>query len=594
MNETAYDRLIGALRQYGYRLRDSGRRAESQCPAHPDRQASMSITGIEGQVLVHCHAGCETPDIVAAVDLTMADLYDDKKGATYRYASGRVVHRSVDKKFYQTGDTKIVELYRAERLDGLDKDQIVYLVEGEKDVHAVEAVGAVAVTAPQGSNNFGKVNVQPLRDRHVIAVIDRPKNENDRSGQIWAADVHAKLDGVAASLRYVQAAVGKDAADHIAAGLDLAALESADPPTAANTPRRHAVGLDVPRTARTTRWVWGQDNTGWMPRGTLTLLAGREGGGKSTVLAWLAARITRGELPGVYHGQPRHVLYAATEDSWEETISPRMIAAGADLDLIKRVAVVTEDGQTAKLNLPVDTHTLPQLAASFTPGVAVLMLDPVLSFIDDNISTNRAQELRTALEPLVRAAEDARMSVIGLVHFNKSTEVDVNSMIAGSRAWVEVARSVLACAWDDDGDRYVLSQTKNSRGRKMEAMTYTLQDAVVEGVDDEDQPADVHVGRVVWGEAADTDAETLLQRRPGNRGGVPRDQPTAAERVLQFLAGRLDRGWPPGEIGRQTGVAEGSVRRALHSLRDRGTVRLHHGLYFLADPTDERQIGDDR
>ena len=48
----------------------------ARCPAHEDRQASLSIArGDEGKALVNCHAGCETAAVLDAVGLTMADLF---------------------------------------------------------------------------------------------------------------------------------------------------------------------------------------------------------------------------------------------------------------------------------------------------------------------------------------------------------------------------------------------------------------------------------------------------------------------------------------------------------------------------------------
>ena len=74
-------------------------------------------------------------------------------------------------------------------------------------------------------------------------------------------------------------------------------------------------------------WLW-KDR---IPLGELTLLAGREGIGKTTIAYTLAAWITTGTMKGRFMGSPRSVLVAATEDSWEHTIVPRLMAAGADL-----------------------------------------------------------------------------------------------------------------------------------------------------------------------------------------------------------------------------------------------------------------------
>ena len=60
---------------------------------------------------------------------------------------------------------------------------------------------------------------------------------------------------------------------------------------------------------RPTYWLWD----GRMPHGALTIGPGREGIGKSLFCSWLAARVTLGQLPGVHYGQPKSVIYAATE-----------------------------------------------------------------------------------------------------------------------------------------------------------------------------------------------------------------------------------------------------------------------------------------
>ena len=53
-----------------------------KCPAHDDRVASVSMSeGDDGRVLVHCHAGCSTADILASVGLTVADLFAAPRAA---------------------------------------------------------------------------------------------------------------------------------------------------------------------------------------------------------------------------------------------------------------------------------------------------------------------------------------------------------------------------------------------------------------------------------------------------------------------------------------------------------------------------------
>jgi hypothetical protein len=49
---------------------------DCRCPAHEDSQASLSVSvGQSGALILHCHAGCDTRSILAALRATWQDLY---------------------------------------------------------------------------------------------------------------------------------------------------------------------------------------------------------------------------------------------------------------------------------------------------------------------------------------------------------------------------------------------------------------------------------------------------------------------------------------------------------------------------------------
>ena len=58
-------------------VRRTSRGYVARCPAHQDKNPSLSVTECSDRILLYCFALCETPDIVAAVGLTMADLFFD-------------------------------------------------------------------------------------------------------------------------------------------------------------------------------------------------------------------------------------------------------------------------------------------------------------------------------------------------------------------------------------------------------------------------------------------------------------------------------------------------------------------------------------
>ena len=122
-----------------------------------------------------------------------------------------------------------------------------------------------------------------------------------------------------------------DICSRYAAGVP-AAEDAESPPTAAQNGRRLVLTPASEIAPEPVVWAWEHFGQGRIPAGSVGLFAGREGTGKSSFLIWLAAQVTRGELPGAFKGDPRPVIYVTFEDSWKFTIVPRLIAAGADLD----------------------------------------------------------------------------------------------------------------------------------------------------------------------------------------------------------------------------------------------------------------------
>lgn len=254
-------------------------------------------------------------------------------------------------------------------------------------------------------------------------------------------------------------------------------------------------------------WAWEpaeEGDGGRIPAGALTLAAGREGTGKSSFGIWLAARLSRGTLPGAFHGRPRAVLYAAVEDSWSRTLVPRLMAAGADLDRVYRVEVRTLTGEEAMISLPVDVELIEGGIAEH--DVAALIVDPLMSTLTGRTDAHRTQDVRQALEPLVRMAERTRALTLGICHFNKAQGSDASLLISGSGAFKDLSRAVLAFARDRDTEAQVMSQTKNSLGRlDLPSLAYDIK-----GTDVETPKGTANVGRLEFTGIAERSVEDTL------------------------------------------------------------------------------------
>jgi hypothetical protein len=227
---------------------------------------------------------------------------------------------------------------------------------------------------------------------------------------------------------------------------------------------------DIPMMA--TRWLWD----GRISLGSLSLLAGREGVGKSTVAYTLAAQVTNGTLEGHYLGQPRAVIIAATEDSFAKTIVPRLVAAKADLAKVFRVDVKA-DGMVSSIDLPADLRALEHQVV--TNDVALILIDPLTSRLSETLDTHKDSDVRQALEPIVGLAERTECVALGIIHVNKSSGSDAGNLIMGSRAFNAVARStMMALAHPEESELRILAMAKNNLGRMdLPALIYRINQA---------------------------------------------------------------------------------------------------------------------
>lgn len=195
------------------------------------------------------------------------------------------------------------------------------------------------------------------------------------------------------------------------------------------------------------RWAWASR----IPLGAVTLLAGREGLGKSTVAIELGAQLTRGALPGDLQNESVGVIYASAEDSPESTIVPRLLAAGADLGRVSLLEVVTHENAEQlpdALTLPDDTVNLGEVAES--AGARLVVLDPLVSYLPAKVNGHRDQHVRRVLAPLARLATDIGVAIIAVIHLNKRETVDVLARVSGSVGFTAAARSVLIVGRDPD------------------------------------------------------------------------------------------------------------------------------------------------
>ncbi|AMJ45001.1 AAA family ATPase [Corynebacterium stationis] len=499
----SFERLRDAVEAAGLQWKETaaGVKANFQTPGHEPGDFGTSITYNGELTLIHCFNG-ETDQVLADLGLEKRDLYDNPRGSTYRYSDGFTVSRSPDKYFSQlckhgVRPTKCSEckgkLTTLYGIDSLQDGQPVYVVEGEKDVNtAINVCGVAAVSQVGGaSNNPKSADWSPLAGRDVVIVQDDDKPGEKRTKKLL--DYFKSMDTPPKDIVVTKALVGKDLSDHVAAGKEIHELEAIE----AKEPPRRKIELFQASTVKTERLEWLMPN--WIPLNSITLLAGREGLGKSTIACDIAAQATTGELTGT----PMNVAYVATEDSLSLTVKPRLQAAGADLERALLLKVTTEEGREGALSLPGDTDILADALEEHK--VKLVILDAAKSAMFAGLDGYKDDHVRQFLEPLAAMCDRLGIVVLGLVHFGKRESADSGKLILGSIAWSQIARSVLSVAADDEGT-LVVTNTKGNLAPKQISREARIESVSVPTDDGET----TEVGRLVWGDETDRSASDLL------------------------------------------------------------------------------------
>ncbi len=455
--------------------RKSGGEWMARCPGHDDRDASLSVKEGEEGVLLKCHAGCETSDVVSAMDLQMKDLfynsrpsngadepegvylYEDETGAplyeVVRFSGKRFFQRLPESTGFGIGDTRRV-LWHLPELLAAPPHRYVFIVEGEKDVLAIESKGGIATCNPGGAGKWKEEYGDLLAGRHVLVVVDK-----DEPGRRHAAQVISSLEGKAATVKAVEAATGKDAADHIAAGHELL-----DMPEVELEP---VDGIVLTRFDKVERreveWLPGFEN--YFAYGAIATLMGWPDVNKTTLSCLLAAKVNQ---------QGHSAVFLSTEDgSW--ILQPRLEAAGADLAKC-HFATKQESGHEAMIFLPQDVDILEKQIQKV--GARLVIIDPVDSHLGAEAGEGNSDPIiRKALVPVARMAARNECCVVFVHHVNKTRSKNPMTRAGGSIGFVGVSRQGLIMArapGDMTGQQRILAVFKNNWGPKDMSKSYMI------------------------------------------------------------------------------------------------------------------------
>ena len=530
-------------------VRRSGAGYVARCPAHDDRRASLSVAeGDDGRILLTCFAGCDTQAVCAALGLTLADLFGEKRQgmpsivATYDYTDedGQLLYQVVrfaPKDFRQRrpdgrggwewrlGDVRRV-LYRLpDVLQAIRAGVGIYVCEGEKDVHAVEKAGGVATCNPGGAGKWRPEYTAALKGADVTIIADR-----DEPGKAHAFAVAAALAGTAADIRVVEPVEGKDVADHLAAGHTLEALVPCRPAgeTSSELP---VVSLSqlLSEAPERPEYVW----FGFLAKGAITELAAKPKVGKTHFALQIAASVSSGEAMLTHATFKAPVLYLTEQGRSSYLTQVRKLAPSSDWSVLLRASVRSMEWQQIGelLHVYVQEH-----------GIGLVIVDTLSDWAglrgDDE---NSAGAALAAMAPLRRIA-DAGCAVLAIRHERKGTG-ELGEASRGSSAF--------------GGGMDILLSLRRTRGRGHETRRELL-----------------GVGRY-----DETPAAVTVELNGDNRyhlvaNGEDVRLQEAREALMETLP--MDEAWalPEREICARTEISHATFRRAVSELLAAGAVAM--------------------
>jgi hypothetical protein len=228
----------------GLEPKHAGNGYSCRCPAHEDRNPSLSFTsGRDGRAVLHCHAGCEPDAVVRALGLTWAELSPDAPAAPttsrkptrlfptanaaltelrrskgtesgkWRYDNGEGEPVGLVARWDEPGGKCYLQfaregngwklgampkprpLYSLGELLGRPAER-VYVTEGEKAADAVRSVGLLATTVCGSRGGIAGADLSPLAGRELVVLPDR-----DEAGERFAEELVARLEGLAPPAR---------------------------------------------------------------------------------------------------------------------------------------------------------------------------------------------------------------------------------------------------------------------------------------------------------------------------------------------------------------------------------------------------------
>ena len=328
-------------------------------------------------------------------------------------------------------------------------------------------------------------------------------------------------------------------------------------------------------------WLW----KGRIPLGKVTSIAGDPGLGKSMLGTDMAAHVSTGTAWSDRRDEPIEsggVVLLSAEDDVEDTIRPRLDAAGADSKRIVAIQGVEFDDagtkRTRSFNLERDIEAL-EKAIKAVGECRLVVIDPVSAFMGKADSHKNA-EVRGVLAPLAELAARHRLAVVAITHLTKAYGGKAMYRATGSLAFTAHARAAWIIVADKDNPtrRRLMLSVKNNLARTPTGLAYRIDSKAIDGIED--------VPYLLWDAEPVTmtaDEAVAAETRQDHERGLGRVEASVEWLAIQLSGGPL----PSREVenrARDKGLSWASVRRAQERLGIKATKDGYSGAWLWGMP----------
>lgn len=289
------------------------------------------------------------------------------------------------------------------------------------------------------------------------------------------------------------------------------------------------------------RWLWRNR----FAIGKVSMMTGDPGLGKSQVSLMMAAKVSiGGAWPNDEGSAPvGNALILCCEDDVSDTVGPRLVAAGANMDRIYIAEAVREgEGTERMFNMSADIQQIDKLltnAAAESDPIKLIIIDPISAYMGD-VNTDKQSEVRAVLGPYKALAEKHGVAIVAVAHPPKNVPSGkaVNA-VGGSGAYVGAARAVWMFAKEFETDpetrersetgRVLMLEAKQNAG-KAKGLAYRIEQATVPT-----EEGDAETSYVIFDDGdVETTADDVLKPNTGSFGRAPLNKTEAAKWLLNM------------------------------------------------------------